>query len=567
MTTRRRVLAWGDRMLLTLLVVLLIHAVATTRVYSFESSDWGLVSRLPVTYWGGLAVLGLFWVRGRNSRRRAVLAFAFTVGYLYVAPAIVRVPVWLSNSFYPYGEGVLIAAEGHLVERPLDILTSYHRWPAFLYLTSGMSVLAEVPAFIVLQVFPVLTMLAIGVLAFLTFRKLCSDAIALAGAGWVVASFWLRQHYFGPPGISYIFFLLIFLFGVEFLLDDSSGGRRLTRWFLMLFCFTSVVLTHALTSFMALIVLFVLWLTRRVVQKEPANDLALLSLVSASILASYYAFVIPTLMKFFGESLIGSLSRIWELSIYKEPSRLQASAASVISYNASLAIVAVNFVVALAMVFYLLRTRHTAANATEVGAKRGVWMFSLLSLVLLGLFAFAGEYGAHESYQRAFMYGLVPLALLSISLLRRKPKVLILCLAALIFLNVPAQYGSDNFRVATAPQLAGSEFFAQYVPENISCLTKFSLYIRYFNPAKNYRFYSVGELPFTETLNATVVQNAMDASDYVVLSDLLDNYYLYYVGENPFDSPTAQEWLSRTNRVYDNHGFQIYASTVSPVSP
>jgi hypothetical protein len=486
--TKRRILVWGDRVLLVLLVVMLVHVVGTTRVYSFESYEWGLLSRLPVTYWGGLVVLSLFWVRGRHSRRRAVLAFAFTIGYLYVVPAVVRVPVWLSNSFYPYSEGVLIATEGHLVERPLDILTSYHRWPAFLYLTSGITILAEAPAAIVLQVFPVLTMLAIGVLAFLTFRKLCSDAIGLAGAGWVVASFWLRQHYFGPPGISYIFFLVIFLFGVEFLLDDSNGGRRLTRWFLMLFCFTSVVLTHALTSFMALIVLFVLWLTRRVVQKEPANDLALLSLVSASILSSYYAFVIPTLMKFFGESLIGSLSRVWELSIYREPSRLQASAASVISYNASLAIVAVNFLVALAMAFYLLRTRHAPANMTAAGAKRGVWMFSLLSLVLLGLFAFAGEYGAHESYQRAFMYGLVPLALLSISLLRRKPTVLILCLAALIFLNVPAQYGSDNFRVATAPQLAGSEFFAEHVPENISCLTKFSLYIRYFDPAKNYRF-------------------------------------------------------------------------------
>jgi hypothetical protein len=59
----------------------------------------------------------------------------------------------------------------------------------------------------------------------------------------------------------------------------------------------------------------------------------------------------------------------------------------------------------------------------------------------------------------------------------------------------------------------------------------------------------------------------MAASDYVVLSDLLNNYYVYYVGANPFESPTAQEWLSRTNRVYDNHDFQIYESISVPVSP
>jgi hypothetical protein len=64
-----------------------------------------------------------------------------------------------------------------------------------------------------------------------------------------------------------------------------------------------------------------------------------------------------------------------------------------------------------------------------------------------------------------------------------------------------------------------------------------------------------------------VVQAALAASDYVVLSDLLNNYYVYYVGENPFEGSTAQEWLRRANRVYDNHDFQIYPSPVSPVSP
>lgn len=559
---RDRILEWGDRTSLALLVILLIHTIVTTRVYSFESYEMGLVSRLPLTYWCGLALLGITWFRGRKSRTRLAIAFAFTVGYLYVAPTVVRVPVWLSNSFYPYGEGVMMAAEGHLVERSADLLTSYHHWPLFLYLTSALTVLAGFPTDLILKGFPVITASLIGVLSFLTFRKLFAYSIALAGAGWVLASFWLRQHYFGPPGVSYIFFLMIFLLCVELALNGSNQKRRLTVWFSVLFCFIIVVWTHALTSFMALLVLFALWLTRRYVQKEPATDLGLLFLVSASITSAYYAFVIPTLMKFFGESLFQSLSRVWELSIYREPSRLQASVASVVNYNTSLLIVVLNGIAAVAMLVSMVKTRQLGRSADERG-KNGALVFAFLSLLLLASFAFTGEYGAHESYQRAFMFGLVPLALLSLSVLGRKPKVLFILLAALLFLNVPAQYGSDNFRVATAPQLTGSEFFALYVPENTSCLTKFSLYIRYFAPAKSFRFYSVGELPFTEALNVTVVQQAIETSDYVILSELMNNYYIYYLGENPFN----QAQMNLTNRVYDNQDFQILASNTTHSPP
>jgi len=558
-----RILGWGDRIFLVLLTILLIHAIATTRVYSFKSYELGLLSRLPVTYWCGLAILGITWFRGRNSRTKLAIAFAFTIGYLYVAPAIIRVPVWLSNSFYPYGEGVMIAAEGHLVERPLDILTSYHRWPVFLYLTSAMTVSASVPAFVILKVFPLITIFLVGLLSFLTFRKLFTDSIALAGAGWILASFWLRQHYFGPPGVSYVLFLMILLLGVEFILNGTNQKNRLILWFLVLFCFTIVVLTHALTSFMALILLFTLWLAKRYVQKEPATDLALLFMVSVSIISSYYAFVIPSLMEFFGETLFESLSRVWTLSIYREPSRLLASPASLINYYTSLAIVFINVITVSAMFFYLVQTRYSGSNANNTRKKQGVLAFSFLSLLLFGLFAFMGEYGSHEAYQRAFMYALVPLALLSISVLRHKPKVLFVFLAALIFLNVPAQYGSDNFRVATAQQLVGSEFFAHYAPENISCLTKFSLYIRYFDPMKSFRFYSVGELPYTEALNMTVIGQAIEMSDYIILSDLLNNYYIYYLGENPFDKAP----ISQANRVYDNQDFQIFTSNITHLTP
>lgn len=554
MHINRTILTWGDRILVALLTLLLVHSIATTKVYSFEPYELGLLSRLPLTYWLGLAVLCVAWIRGHNLRTKSAIAFAFTIGYLYIAPTLIRVPIWLSNSFYPYREGLMIASEGHLVERPFTILTSYHHWPIFLYFTAIVDIVSGCPDFIILKFFPLIIICLIGLLSFLTFKLFFDHSKALIGAAWIVCSFWLRQHYFGPPGLSYVLFLMILWFSLGFMLNGNNqkGGRGL--FFLVLLCFTVLVLTHALTSFMALLMFFALWLARKYVQKESETNLALLFITSASILFSYYSFVIPSLMEFFGESFFETLLRVWELSIYREPSRLLVSVAGLVNYYTSLAIVFVNIIPALAMFLRFLRNRNVWSKINLHRRKHGVLAFLIFLVLLFGLFAFTGEYGSHEAYQRAFMYALIPLGLLAINILIFKPKLLFFLLAALIFLNVPAQYGSDNFRVATSQQLAGSEFFACYVPENSSCLTKFSLYIRYFNPLKNFYFYSVGELPYTEALNRTVVEQAIEMSDYLILSDLLNNFYFYYLGENPFDRVSVYQ----SDRIYDNRGMQIF---------
>ena len=54
-------------------------------------------------------------------------------------------------------------------------------------------------------------------------------------------------------------------------------------------------------------------------------------------------------------------------------------------------------------------------------------MFNVFMLILIGGFAFGGEYGAVEGYQRAFMFGLVPISFLIVSFLP-KPKLLFIVL-------------------------------------------------------------------------------------------------------------------------------------------
>lgn len=547
-------------LIIVLMAILLIYTLLSTYVYSIEPTDLGLVSKLPPTFWIGLALLGCLWFVGKESKRYLAIALIISVAYLFVAPAIIKVPVWLSNSYYPFGEAMLINSSGHLVSRPLDILTSYHYWPIFLYLASTFTLITGMPHHIILKFFPLLTISLYGLLTFIILRKRLKHSYAIVGAAWFLSSFWLRQHYFGPPGIAYVFFLMILLSGSWLSFEQERKKQVLTTRALLLFLFIVITLTHALTSLMSLIMLVALFLTQRLFPKKGSTGLGSLCILCTLFLSSYYAFVTPSgllalVLGEFGESLSG----IMGLSIYQEPSRITGSSASLLNYASSWGIVFLNLIVVVIAIIQVLKNVLLHKQAL----KERCSVFSLVFLVLLGLFAFTTQYGSHEAYQRAFMFGLVPLAYLCIRTLKSKPKILFVMLVGLIFLNVPAQYACDSFRLATEPQLAGSSFFADSAPENISCLTKFSLYVRYYNPLKRFQFRSIGELPFTTFPNSSTVNTAVNEADYTMLSALMDNYYLCYLGQNPFD----QVDFNKLNRVYDNLNFQIFKPTSTTQPP
>ena len=183
----------------------------------------------------------------------------------------------------------------------------------------------------------------------------------------------------------------------------------------------------------------------------------------------------------------------------------------------------------------------------------------IISLVLFGMFGLGGEYGVHESYQRAFMFALVPISFLCITLLNKKPKLLVVGLVFLLFLNIPAQYGGDAYRLATKSQLAGSKFIADISDEDVKLIGKFSIYVRYYDPLKDVQVFSIGlTFPFTDYNISDVeeaVNEALEKVDFLISSDLQTNYYEYFIGEDPLEQV---EFEDKCNLVYDNGAFRLY---------
>ncbi len=512
----------------------------------FEPTDYGLVNRLPVTFYVGLTLLGGVWYIGVKHNSFLPAALILTVAYLYVAPTLIRDPVWISNSYYPYGESLLINQNGHLIENPQATMVSYRYWPLFLYFSSSFTMLTGLSTEGILKLFPLITVSMYALLALLILRIKLAPPLAYIGSALVVASLFIRQQYFGPQAIAYILFLATLLATSMLFFDKKANKRVLAAILFGLFVVTTF--THPLTSFMSMAIFFAFYLAVRISDKNNPFRLNKLFLFGTVVWLVYNCYAAAPFFNTAIEHFVQIFSGSRGLTIANESRRLIGSDAMMLNFAASWAIVGICAFVGVLSIVRLVR--------------KGSWrrpegsfaIFNVLMLFSFAAFAFLGEYGAVEAYQRAFMFGLIPLSFLAVTLLGSRPKLLVVLLAGLMFLNIPAQYGSDNYRLATPSVLAGNAFIAQYAPENSTIIGDFTLYIRYFDPLKSYTVLDVGlSSPFNNVPNATMLSQSLKKADYVINSDLQHNLYMFYMGEDPIE----QVDLGEMNRVYDDGSFRL----------
>jgi hypothetical protein len=531
-----------------LAIFLLVINILFVRIYTVAPTDLGLAGKLPISFWMGLAFVGIIWFTGKDSARILALALALSIAYLFFAPAIIRIPIWLSNSYYPFGESVLINSFGHLVNRASITLNSYHYWPLFLYFSSEFLQITGIPQYFVLKFFPLINISIYVLLTFLILKVKLKPTDALFGTGLFLTSFWLRQQYFGPPGIGYIFFLLGLLDISYMFFSDKREKNSLVALFVLVFIVTT--LTHVLSSFMLLVVLIALYFAQRFAHKQESTNAFTLVIFSIVLLFFYNMFFASAFFNFAAKTYYKIITLSRELGLFKEPSRVAGSAAQVLNYRCTLAIMVICAVIALVGIFLTLRKqfsrRHSSIESYSLS-----W---IMLLAFLAVFAVTVEYGPHEAYQRAFMFGLIPLSYFCVVVLSRKRKLFPVVILALLFLNIPAQYGADSYTLTKNSELAGAAFVAHKTPQNITCFYEFSLEIRYYDPLKNVKFLILESLPFTSIPNTSYIGQVFSKADYVIISNKQNNYYYYFLSQNPLDKVKMDNF----NRLYDDSAFLLF---------
>lgn len=552
--------------LTTSAMLLLTHSLLSTSLHSIEPSSMGLTSELPLSFWIGIASLGCLWFSSENSKNYRIVALMLTVVFLYLAPGLMRTPVWLSASYYPFGESVHLSQIGHLVDEPGSIYLNYHSWPAFLFFSSIFTQVTGMPHYLVLKFFPQVIIALFALLTFSILRVKFRASSALIGASLFLGSFFLRHYYFGPACVVYILYLSALLLLSKLFFCRRAEKTKLETLFLFLFIVTTF--SHALTSLILLMVLVALYISERLVGRSTGVT-SRLCLITAIILLSYNLFIATAAHEIsypnynIVEATLSSFVDIFlgdrPLGVFQEQTRILGSSANRITYYSYLGIILLNGAVALVAVVQVIREVRSSRKSAAVQFP----LFWVILLVLLGVFAVSAQYGPHEAYQRAFMFGLIPLSFLSLKLLSKRPKILLCVLTGLLFLNIPAQYGADSYTLATSTQLAGSDFVAHYTPNMrelndtataIICFHKFSLYVRYYTPEKFVRFVSVGDLPFSHFPNSSRVLEVMNRSDYIILSDIQSNYFIYFLNDDPLQY-VQYDWL---NRIYDSGSYHTF---------
>lgn len=535
-------------------VCLLFFTMATTRLYSVDPSVLGLAGSLPFTFWVGLATLGLVWFFGSKTNWVLAVALFLTVGYLFVAPAVIREPVWLSNSYYPFGESNLVTSTGHLVERVGQPLNSYHDWPLFIFFSSIFAQLTAVSTTPLLKYFPVFIISLCGLLSFLILRMKFSVSASILGVGIFLASFWFRQQYFGPPGFGFVLFLLSLFIVLKYFFSNKPNRTVLGALFLLVFVVT--LSTHFLSALMSLAVVAALYISQfisaRLGNGRAYPSTGILILFAGAIFLGYSLLLTPNFFAYLVRDLSSLISL--EGGLIQESARIAGSAAQSVNYISTLAIIAIDCVVPLLAVLWMSRNKVSRSRIFGDGFN----IFWLVLLVILVVFALFFQYGPHEGYQRAVMFALLPISYLCVFAMVKKPKVLVVVIVALLFLNIMAQYGGDSYTLQKEYDLSGAEFLATTTPDRIKIFYDFSLLQRYYNPLKNVTYNTIESPPFTSIPNATVVLDVALKSDYVVLSETSDNYYYYFMKQTPIsDTINGDPDSLGYSRVYDNEGFVI----------
>ena len=546
--------------LLGIAVFLAVVTVCTTFVTSLDQADWGLLSRLPVAYWLGIVSLGLaivFSLRNSislNTRTSFALVILIMV-YINVLPIFVEQPVGLSpNALWPLSEANNVIATGHISIGKSGQLMSYDSWPFFTLFASLLKMVTGTPLIVLTKWFPILTVSLWGLLVFLVLKKFTRPEFALLGVGLFICGSWTKQQYFGPQSFAFSLFLLFLYLILNRSRYELESDQR--PFFALTFItFVATVFSHALTSLVLLLIILVSYAAAKVFAahevRKKKSDLFFF-LLCCVVFFSYTINLTPRFFNFAFNTFVNYITGQTGFAVAQRLIRLPGSQIQQLTNGSIYLLIIAYLSISLIGLLQIIRKKTMPLMQVTflIGSFAAIFLVSILPYT-------------SEAPFRAFIFGLPLFSLLAVYLLKKKPKVLGSFLLLALIVGIPALYGSESYRLATASELQGANYTATYLPNTGVLFYKVSPYIRYYEPSAILHFVSLGRAPFL-SYNTTTTEANLNASDYIVVSRSQTNYYVYYLGINPLEDIdlNGQPDLAHA-RLYDNGNFTVYDSSPS----
>ncbi|PSJ53781.1 hypothetical protein [Pseudaminobacter soli (ex Li et al. 2025)] len=179
-------------------------------------TDLGLVSILPLQFYGAMALLAAGFALALSSRSTVgllpVLHIVGLVSILHATPALVYGTLRYSWAWKHLGIVDYIQRHG-AVDRIADYLSVYHNWPTLFLVTAWLCNLLGLNSLdlsYIVRFTPVVLNLGFVATLILIYRHLCGDSKQVMTAAWIfVVGNWVGQDYFSPQGVTFLFYLLL----------------------------------------------------------------------------------------------------------------------------------------------------------------------------------------------------------------------------------------------------------------------------------------------------------------------------------------------------------------------
>jgi len=538
-------------------------AITTRVVTTYTIQDWGLVNRMPVSFWIGLALIGVMMCfANRSSMKCMATVPVLMIVYLFVIPTVVagHSPDFVPVTYFEYKQAIYFANEGHILATIEDTLIQYTFWPGYLFLSGSLYHLTGIDGMNFVDIMSIFTTSVETLLAFCILRSMFHARSSLWGTTLFIGGLWTTQQQFHPQGIALILFLAFFLMSTK-LVPGRMRTSRMASLILLIVIQAALVITHSLTPLIVAVAMMTCYFVSRILHDTAFVSANQVFLVFTVVLV-YWVFA----LRYIFES---GLVRLWDvltgqyingfsfLLEYGVPTNLYRGLSTFASYLSGALI---SFPALLGLIG-ALRNRTLRHRALWTGWSLGV---SIPAGLLYG----------HEGLFRAYLLMLPLLVLLCLTVMSRRPNAVILLALLVLGLHVPAHYGFAGYmRVVTPVEDAGTSFLVSQTPTKST-----RLYGANWVPAAWYHDVSVVNTPWFTVLtppassNVSIattlpwflvldhdIRSTMRTVEYIADSSLLDTYFVYYIGYNPLRRIGLQE---STDLVYNSGGFNISWSYV-----
>ncbi|MCM2390112.1 glycosyltransferase [Streptomyces albipurpureus] len=260
------------RLAAPLIVGLVLWLVAVALTDASNLTDYGLVPKLPIVFWVGLAALTVgFWIVVRDPQRSNWWPFAYTMGLLLMERATQAMvyPTPLYAWAWKHDAVIDHLIDAGRLQRGAELgdMAVYDQWPGFFTAQAALVELtgAETAASFMAW-WPLFSSLLLLGPLLLIYRTFTQDRRLIWTAVWIfyVAN-WVGQDYYSPQSLAFALHLGVIAVALR-RAERRAPGRRSRQmvWTALLVpLIAGIVIAHQLTPVMLAVSLGSLLLMRR----------------------------------------------------------------------------------------------------------------------------------------------------------------------------------------------------------------------------------------------------------------------------------------------------------------